>query len=103
MLNRLLLLLALLLPFSIACAGSVSGSGARSCGDFIGYINTEDQAGVDSFISWAQGFISAINWVEGRDLQIDAGGLTYALVNECGNTPGKRFYEAVIGVVRRYR
>jgi len=103
MTKRLFLSLSLLFLSHPLAAATVTGNGAQSCGNFIGYINTDDKAGVDGFISWAQGFIAGVNWLDGRDIHIDAGGLTYALVNECGNTPGKPFYQAVIAVVSHYR
>ncbi len=88
-----------------AQATTVSGNGTKSCGDFVGYINTGDQAGADAFISWAQGFISAYNWAndQGRNVQIDPGGLTYLLVEYCGANPSKHFYDAVKDVIEQYR
>jgi len=105
--RKFLLPLAVLLSVQVqpVLATTVSGNGTKSCGDFVGYINTGDKTGADAFISWAQGFISAYNWAnpKGRDVQIDPGSLTYALVDYCGANPSKHFYNAIKNLIEQYR
>ncbi len=98
-------ILSVTLFSSVVSAVTVSGNGTRSCGDYVGYINTGDTAGADAFISWAQGFISAYNWANGKgyDVHIDPGSLTYLLADYCRANPEKHFYEAVKDAVEQYR
>lgn len=90
----------LLLGLTMLCAASaqtVSGFGSRKCSDYLAAVSKEQKPAIDGYISWAQGFISAHNWLDPRrrDIAADPGGLTYWLVDECGRRPGQHFYEAM--------
>ncbi len=94
---RVLLLLCLFITTSSLMAQTVSGGGVRLCGEYVGYMNMGDEVGVDSFVSWAHGFISAWNWANpsGKEVQIDTSSLTWWLHNYCSSEPDQRLYRAM--------
>jgi hypothetical protein len=78
-------------------AQTMSGNGAKQCGDFMQAVRLKSDIAINGYISWAQGFISGFNWanVSGKDVIIDPAGLKYWLVNYCGTEPEVSFYQAV--------
>ena len=87
----------LLLGSVTPAAQTMSGSGAKQCGDFMQAVRLKSDVAINGYISWAQGFISGFNWanVSGKDAVIDSAGLQYWLVNFCGTQPEVSFYQAV--------
>lgn len=95
-----IVLLALSTP---AGAGTMSGIGAHRCSDFLAAVERGQKPAIDGYISWAQGFISAHNWLgRGQDIAVDHHGLTYWLVDHCGTQRRDRFYAAVQAFIRRH-
>lgn len=87
-----------------APAATVSGIGARDCRDFLHAVDRGQKPAIDGYVSWAQGFLSAFNWLdaEGRSVTADPHGLTYWLVDYCGQHRGAPFYAAVQAFVEHH-
>ncbi len=84
-------------------SATLSGVGARLCGEFVAHVNNQEETVIDSFVSWAQGFISGANWNADADMMIDVGSMNHWLVDYCNGKPKVRFYEAVSEMVKRNR
>jgi hypothetical protein len=88
----------------ISIAGTIAGIGTRRCADYLAAVDKHQKPAIDAYISWAQGFISAHNWLDaqGRDVSIDPDGLTYWLVDYCGTERSATFYGAVQALIGRH-
>ncbi len=82
---------------SATVSQTISGTGARECSAFNFAIEQESNTAIDSFLSWAQGFISGFNAVnrDGSDIAIDHGGLFHWLASYCRANPDTPFYQAI--------
>lgn len=91
------ILLDCFLGAATACAQTISGNGAKQCGDFMQAVRLKSDVAINGYVSWAQGFISGFNWsnVNGKDVVIDHAGLQYWLVSQCSARPELRFHQAV--------
>lgn len=80
-----------------ASAQTISGGGAKQCGDFIQAVTLKSDVAINGFISWAQGYLSAYNAInpEGRDVAIDPSGLQYWLSDHCSKNREESFFRAV--------
>lgn len=85
-----------------ATAQTVSGIGARECSAFTFALERDSDAALDSYVAWAQGFISAFNWANARrhDVRIDAAGIINALGTYCAANPGAGVYTALQELIR---
>lgn len=101
----LVLLAAAATPAAVgpAAAATASGIGAHTCGDYLHAVDRGQKIAIDSYVSWTQGFISAYNWLntEHHDVAVDAGALTYWLIDYCSGTRGSSFFSAVQELIRR--
>ncbi len=80
-----------------APAQTISGGGAKQCGDFIQAVTLKSDVAINGFISWAQGYLSAYNATnpEGRDVAVDPSGLQYWLTDHCSKNREESFFRAV--------
>lgn len=94
---RLALAATLLALAAAAPAQTISGFGGRKCADYLGAVEKGQKAAIDGYVSWAQGYLSAWNATNAqrRDVQADPDGLTYWLIDYCGQARGDAFYAAV--------
>jgi len=98
-----------LVPALLLAAGAgaqtVSGFGTRKCSDYLAAIDKGQKPAIDGYISWAQGFISAHNWLAdgARDITADPAGLTYWLVEACGRNRSARFHEVTRAFLRAHQ
>ena len=92
-----LILAAALAASPMAGATTMSGAGAKTCGAFMEGVKLKSDVAINGFISWAQGFISGFNWanVDGKNVVVDHGSLTYWLIDYCGANPSTPFYDAM--------
>ena len=95
--RRLAAGLVVFVATACATAQTVSGFGAHKCKDYLAAVEKGQKAAIDGYISWAQGYLSAWNATnpERRDVQADPDGLTYWLVDRCGQSRAESFYAAV--------
>ncbi len=54
---------------SAVSAQTVSGSGARRCGDFLEAVRHNSGVAINGYLSWAQGFISAHDWLKSQSVR----------------------------------
>ena len=94
----ILLFIVALVP---AHAQTISGVGSQSCGSFKAAYESNDAVAVDSYVAWAQGFVSGHNRARdgARDAAIDAGSLIHSVLIYCNEDENARFYEAVGQVI----
>lgn len=89
----------MLLISSTVHSQSVFGVGTRDCSAFSFAIaqDSNQSLAIDSFLSWAQGFISGFNAGNSRavDIAIDHGGLVHWLGAYCSTNPDIPFYQAI--------
>jgi len=95
-----LVLIAALLALSArqpASAQSAAGTGARTCSTFNAALARDENAAIDAYVAWSQGFISGFNWsnVRERNVHIDAAGIITWLGAFCTANPQRRLYNAV--------
>ena len=97
------------LTFAIAItfhaeAQTASGVGAQRCSAFLTAAEQQSTSAVDSYISWAQGFISGFNWSHQQraKVSIDHTGLTHWLLTYCTSNKYARFYEAVQNTINTH-
>ena len=78
-------------------AQTISGSGARQCGDFMQAVKLNSDVAINGFVSWAQGYLSGFNATNpnGRDAAIDPNGLRFWLSSHCSTHPTDSYYAAV--------
>ena len=96
--TSLYLLLVTMLGLSpVVGATTMSGAGAKTCSAFMEGVKLKSDVAINGYISWAQGFISGFNWsnVNGRNVAVDSGSLTYWLVDYCGANPSTPIYDAM--------
>jgi hypothetical protein len=76
---------------------TISGTGTRDCSAFNAAIEQDSNVAIDSFLSWAQGFISGFNAGNrrGADIAIDHAGLFHWLASYCRTNPETPFYQAI--------
>jgi hypothetical protein len=93
-------LLAALLAFSgwqPTSAQTAAGTGTRPCSAFTAALAVDENAAIDSYVAWSQGFISGFNWsnVRERNVRIDATGIISWLGAFCTANPEHRIYNAL--------
>lgn len=83
---------------------TVSGLGGHSCDAFMRRVEDQNEAAIDGYVSWAQGFISGYNWTNNanKDIKIGHGGLIIWVIDYCGTNPDKKYYEAIQIFVERH-
>jgi len=84
-----------------ATGQTISGTGTRACSVFIIAVERDSEAALDSYLSWAQGFVSGVNATNaGRDnFSIDHAGLFHWLVRYCRANGDAMIYEALLELV----
>ena len=82
---------------SATVSQTISGTGTRDCNAFNAAIEQNSNVAMDSFLSWAQGFISGFNADNrrGTDIAIDHAGLFHWLASYCRANPETPFYQAI--------
>ena len=100
-LATVLLLAAFTQPVS-ADATIASGIGARDCMAFNAALEKESELAIDAYVAWSQGFISAFNWANVKQLsvRIDAAGVLNWLGQYCAANPRVRVFQAVQEIIR---
>jgi hypothetical protein len=80
-----------------AVAQTISGNGAKECGVYIQAVKVKSDIAINGFVSWAQGYLSAVNatGTSSRDIAIDPAGLNYWLTSYCGSHQNDSFFSAV--------
>ena len=83
-------------------AQTMSGVGAHRCKAFSYAASKDSKVAIDAYVAWSQGFISAFNWanVRQQDVQIDAPGIIDYLAQYCSGNPETRIYTAVQELIR---
>jgi hypothetical protein len=96
-------MLAAVLCTADTAAQSISGVGARPCRAFNLALAKDSDAALDAFVSWAQGFISAFNWSNVReiDVGVDASGIIQWLADYCAKAPEVRVHTALEHLIAR--
>jgi len=93
------LLMALLAPsgWQAASAQTAAGTGARPCSAFNAALALDENAAIDAYVAWSQGFISGFNWSNAheRNVRIDASGIITWLGAFCTANPQHRIYNAL--------
>lgn len=66
-------------------AQTISGAGTRDCRAFNVAVERESTAAIDSYVSWAQGFVSGVNAAnnQGINISIDHAGLFHWMARYC--------------------
>ena len=84
-----------------AGAQTISGSGTRDCRAFNFAVERESAAAIDSYVSWAQGFVSGVNAAnrQGINLSIDHAGLFHWLARYCTAHRDAALYAALAELV----
>jgi len=84
-----------------SAAQTAAGAGARPCSAFTLAAREDATVALDSYVAWAQGFISGFNWANARrlDIRVDAPGLLAWLGDYCAANPGHRLYTAVQALI----
>ena len=79
-----------------------SGIGARDCTAFNAALEKESELAIDAYVAWSQGFISAFNWANVKQLsvRIDAAGVLNWLGQYCAANPRARVFQAVQEIIR---
>jgi len=100
-LSLALLLVALARPAS-ADEPIASGIGARDCSAFNAALEKDSELAIDAYVAWSQGFISAFNWANVKQLtvRIDAAGVLNWLGQYCAANPRTRVFQAVQEIIR---
>lgn len=102
--KRLVLITALLAVSGgqPACAQTAAGSGARACSAFSTALAQDENAAIDSYVAWSQGFISGFNWSNARErnVHIDAAGIITWLGAFCTANPQHRIYNALQALIQ---
>jgi hypothetical protein len=96
-----------LLLAACACPASAnetiaSGIGARDCVAFNAALEKDSELAIDAYVAWSQGFISAFNWANVKQLtvRIDAAGVLSWLGQYCAANPRARVFRAVQEIIR---
>lgn len=78
-------------------AQTIAGVGGQECSAFTFALGRDSNVAIDAYVAWSQGFISAFNWSNVRqlDLQIDAPAIIHWLAEYCGANPTAPVYRAV--------
>jgi hypothetical protein len=90
------------LVFTVSAKGqTISGSGTRNCSAFGFALEQDSNIAIDSFLAWAQGFISGYNAGNRRgvDFAIDHASLVHWLAGYCAANPETPFYQAVQNII----
>lgn len=82
-------------------AQTISGSGTRDCRAFNVAVERESTAAIDSYVSWAQGFVSGVNAAnrQGINLSIDHAGLFHWMAQYCTTHRDDALYAALAELV----
>ena len=96
-----LVCMALLNVHDDADAQTISGSGTRDCRAFNLAVERESAAAIDSYVSWAQGFVSGVNAAnrQGINISIDHAGLFHWMVRYCTTHHDAALYAALAELV----
>ncbi|MEQ8233125.1 MAG: hypothetical protein RLW61_16240 [Gammaproteobacteria bacterium] len=103
--SRAALALLLTTSLSTACGADdrlASGIGTRECRAFNAALEQDSDLAIDAYVAWSQGFISAFNWANVKQLgvRIDAAGVLNWLGQYCAANPRARVFQAVQEIVR---
>ncbi len=95
------LCVALLLMHGDLEAQTISGSGARDCRAFNVAIERDSTTAIDSYVSWAQGFVSGVNAAnrQGINISIDHAGLFHWMARYCATHSDAALYAALAELV----
>lgn len=82
-------------------AQTISGAGTRDCRAFNVAVERESASAIDSYVSWAQGFISGVNAAnnEGINVAIDHAGLFLWMARYCTTHRDAALYAALSELV----
>ena len=80
-----------------ASAQTAAGTGTRPCSAFNAALAQDENAAIDAYVAWSQGFISGFNWanVRERNVHIDAAGIITWLGAFCMANQERGIYKAV--------
>ncbi len=103
--RRTLATLLVLAAFAHPVRGNdsiASGIGARDCTAFNAALEKDSALAIDAYVAWSQGFISAFNWANVKQLtvRIDAAGVLNWLGQYCAANPRTRVFQAVQEIIR---
>ena len=76
----------------------VMGAGAGSCGKLLGAVRTNNELSVQSYITWAQGYLSGVNAMKSKqvkNLKVDPEALRAYMVKYCQDKPLDNFFDGV--------
>jgi hypothetical protein len=87
-------------------AQTISGAGTRDCRAFNVAVERESTTAIDSYVSWAQGFVSGVNAAnnQGINISIDHAGLFHWMARYCTTHRDAPLYAALaelVGLPRR--
>lgn len=82
-------------------AQTISGSGTRDCRAFNAAIERDSTTAIDSYVSWAQGFVSGVNAAnrQGINIAIDHAGLFHWMARYCATHSDAALYAALAELV----
>lgn len=82
-------------------AQTISGAGTRDCRAFNAAVERESTTAIDSYVSWAQGFVSGVNAAnnQGINIAIDHAGLFHWMARYCTTHRDAALYAALTELV----
>lgn len=82
-------------------AQTISGAGTRDCRAFNVAVERESATAIDSYVSWAQGFVSGVNAAnnQGINVSIDHAGLFLWIARYCAAHRDAALYAALAELV----
>ena len=95
--SALVMLACMLACVPGATAQTISGVGARDCPAYLFALDKESDEAIDSYVAWAQGFVSATNVARAprRDLRLDADSIVVWIGQFCAANPKAAVFDAL--------
>lgn len=90
----LVLFIVLFSNISLSYAETVWGRVYVDCGEYLDYIERDNDLNVDLSIMWLEGYITGMNDTKDEPVYYNAAGLKYAVENYCRDNPMNDFLDA---------